>query len=183
MSAGTGDGWGAVLRVRHSSGLLIATLVGRLPTCMGPIVLLLAVREAGGGYAWGGILAAVYRLAIAVGQPLMGRLADHLGQTLPIAGGALISAMAHACLVLPHATTSHAGLLLVLAAGLSAPPLEAGMRALWPQLVPEHRLPVAYSVDNAFMQAAHILGPLLTVACFAAGGARGALGTMALLGV
>jgi hypothetical protein len=181
--AASGTGWGVVLRTRYSLGLVLATLVGRLAQNGTPIVLILAARAEGATFAWGAALAAVYAGAFATGQPLLGRAADRYGQTLPIAGGALIAGVAHACLTLPGAVTSNAGVLMAAVAGLAAPPLEAGLRTLWASLVPGRALHRAYALDAMFQEAGHVLAPLLVVGCVAVGGPMAALGTMALLGV
>jgi len=90
---------------------------------MAPIVLVLGVRADGGSYAWGGLVSSSYSLALALGQPLLGRVVDRIGQTLPTAGGALVASMATTCLILPSVTTGWGGLVLAGLAGLAAPPL------------------------------------------------------------
>lgn len=95
-AAPTVVGWPTVLRQRHCTRLLGATLLGRLPLGMAPVVLLLAARDQGGSYTWGAVLAGVFGLAVAAGQPLLGRIVDRMGQRVPIVVGALVSAAAFA---------------------------------------------------------------------------------------
>ncbi|WP_070018792.1 MFS transporter [Streptomyces nanshensis] len=180
---GANSGWGAVLRARHARHLLTSTLIGRLPQGMMVIVIVLAVRADGGSYSWGAELAAAYGLAFAAGQPLLGRVVDYHGQTLPIVGGALIAAMASAVLAMPGVVLSAAAMVLVIVAGVSSPPLEGSMRVLWRTLVPAHRLPSAYSIDNAAQEMAHVVAPLAVGGAVTLGGPNAALMTMALLGV
>ncbi|MFH9348050.1 hypothetical protein [Kitasatospora sp. NPDC017646] len=76
-----GSGYRAVLGSPHVARLLGGTMIGRLPTGMAPIVILLLVRAEHGPLALAGLLGALYGLASALGQPLLGRLIDRHGQT------------------------------------------------------------------------------------------------------
>lgn len=183
MSAAGRDGWATVLRVRHARRLLIGTTVGRLPAGMAPLVVVLAARAEGGSLAWGSLLAAVFCCSLAVGHPLLGRLSDAIGQTLPMVVGALCAALACVTLALPGVVLSPFGVLLTAAAGLSTPPMEATTRALWRTLVPARRLATAYSVDNAVGELSHVAAPLLVTGCVALHGPRFALLVMAVVGV
>ena len=123
-----GSGYRAVLGRRHVARLLGGTLIGRLPTGMAPIAILLLVRAEGGSLALAGLLSALFGLAAAVGQPLLGRMVDRHGQTRVLVGAA--SAATTAFLLLPCASpTRHPVLaaLAVVVAGLSTPPLEASL--------------------------------------------------------
>lgn len=65
-------GYLEILRARHALRLLTGTLVGRLPNATAAIALVLFVRASGGTYSLAGALAAVYGVANAVGQPVLG---------------------------------------------------------------------------------------------------------------
>ena len=66
---------------RHAARLLAGTLVGRLPNATGRYRdRAVHPRREGGTYSLAGALAAVYGLANAVGQPLLGRAVDLYGQ-------------------------------------------------------------------------------------------------------
>ncbi|NYV79018.1 MFS transporter, partial [Streptomyces sp. UH6] len=69
-----------ILKARHAARLLTGTLVGRLPNATSAIAIVLFVRAEGGSYSLAGVLAAVYGVANAVGQPVLGRLVDLHGQ-------------------------------------------------------------------------------------------------------
>ena len=73
-------GYLEILRARHAVRLLVGTLVGRLPNATAAIAIVLFIRAEGGSYSLAGALAAVYGVANAVGQPLLGRLVDFYGQ-------------------------------------------------------------------------------------------------------
>jgi predicted MFS family arabinose efflux permease len=57
-------------------------------------------------------------------------------------------------------------------AGLTRPPIEAGLRALWPRLVPAGRLDAAYTLDSTLQELIWIGGPLLLAALLLAGSPR-----------
>ena len=85
-------GYLEILRARHAARLLVGTLVGRLPNATAAIAIVLFVRAEGGTYSLAGALAAVYGVANAVGQPLLGRLVDLYGQPRVQLPAALVSA-------------------------------------------------------------------------------------------
>ncbi|MFJ1733150.1 MFS transporter [Streptomyces sp. NPDC088254] len=157
--------WGGVLRLPYAAQLLAATLVGRVPLGMMPVALLIAARADGRGYGTGAMLASLYGLSVAVGQPLLGRLVDRRGQTLTLLGGSIASTAA--LLVLAAAGT--ADLLIaataVVVAGASAPPLEGFLRALWPALSPSPRhLRAALALDSGSQELVYVVGPLTAAA-------------------
>ncbi|GAB7185665.1 hypothetical protein ATKI12_5496 [Kitasatospora sp. Ki12] len=151
-----------VLARPHVPALLAGTLIGRLPTAMAPLALLLAVRAAGGPVLLGAVLAALYGLAGAIGQPLLGRLVDRtlLGPVSAVAASVAFVAFSLLAVVDLAARPVSAGALAVLA-GAATPPLEAGLRALWPRLVPdpaEQR--VAFTLDSISQEIVFVAGPL-----------------------
>src|SRR4051794_28436097 len=78
--------------------LLGGTLLGRLPNGMGPLAIILFTRAHGGGYTLSGVLSALYGLAMAAGQPVLGRAMDRFGQPRILAPGALSAAAGFALL-------------------------------------------------------------------------------------
>ncbi|MGY4967216.1 hypothetical protein [Streptomyces sp. 900105245] len=123
----------AVLRQRHCARLLVASVAGRLPLGMVPVALILAARSDGHSLATASMLAALYGVAPAIGLPLLGRLADVRGLPLPCHLGAALVAAALGALALGG--TSH--LLCAVLAGAGCPPLEEGLRSLWPAVLPD----------------------------------------------
>ncbi|GJF32630.1 MFS transporter [Kitasatospora sp. NE20-6] len=157
-----------VLGRPHVAAMLTSTLVGRLPTAMAPIALLLAVRAEGGSVLVGGILSALFALSAAIGQPLLGRLVDRTRLAPVAAVSAVLSGAAFGALAFLGCTAHPlAGAALTVLAGAMTPPLEAGLRALWPRLVPDPRKQhTAFTLDSVSQEITFIAGPLLaTVLC------------------
>ncbi|MFH8341449.1 MFS transporter [Streptomyces sp. AM6-12] len=177
-------GYLEILRARHALRLLTGTLVGRLPNATAPIALVLFVRASGGTYSLAGALAAVYGVANAVGQPVLGRLVDLFGQPrvqLPAAVLAALSMTVFACAGTSPLPLAYAA---VAAAGLWAPPLEGGLRALWPSVLRgEEQVHSAYAMDAVAQEVMFTVGPLLVTVCAAVWDARAALLVPNALGV
>jgi len=175
-----------LLRAPYTARLLFSTLVGRLPNAMAPVSLLLAAQAEHGSFAFGGTLSAVYLVAFAVGQPVLGRLADRKGPTLPIVAGAIIASSALGTLA--FAGTGNPGLSVLMAAvaGLSNPPLESGLRTLWPRVLPARPeyLRAAYALDNGSQEAVYVAGPLVAalLAALSPGAALAATAVVGLVG-
>src|SRR3954447_15511858 len=95
-------GYVVFLRRPHAARLLGGTLFGRLPNGMGALAVVLHVRADGGGYPLartrGGRppppapLAAVLVVAMAAGQPVLGRAMDRYGQPRVLLPAACLSA-------------------------------------------------------------------------------------------
>ncbi|MCW2858312.1 MAG: major facilitator superfamily 1, partial [Actinoallomurus sp.] len=86
------------LRRPYAARLLGGTLLGRLPNGMGPLAIVLFARAHGGGYTLAGVLSALYGLAMAVGQPVLGRAMDRFGQPRILATAAVAAAAGFAAL-------------------------------------------------------------------------------------
>ncbi|MFF7953618.1 MFS transporter [Streptomyces griseorubiginosus] len=171
-----------VLRVPYATRLLAGTLVGRMPTAMAPLAIVLAAAQ--DGYLLAGSLTALYLLANAAGGPLAGRLADRRGQTRTLIACALVAGAGF--VVLAAAGTSHHGVaaVCVLVAGAARPPLDAALRVLWPEMMPsrDHER-VALALDAATQETIYIGGPLLVVAIAEAASARWTLLATAAVGL
>lgn len=151
-----------ILRAPHAARLLAGTLVGRLPNGVGPIALTLFVRDQGGSYTLAGGLIAAYGVATAIGQPLLGRAVDLKGQPRVQLPAAVLSALGMTLLALAgigHLALAYAAVVL---AGLFTPPLEGGLRALWPSVLGrEDRVHRAYAMDAVAQEVMFTVGPLL----------------------
>ncbi|MER5375290.1 MFS transporter [Streptomyces sp. NPDC002553] len=159
-------GYGEILRARHAARLLAGTLVGRLPNATAAIAIVLFVRGEGGAYSLAGALAAVYGVANAVGQPLLGRLVDLYGQPRVQLPAALASALAMAGFALSGTGVLPLAYAAVAAAGLFTPPLEGGLRALWPSVLRrEDQVHTAYALDAVAQEVMFTVGPLLVTVC------------------
>lgn len=151
-----------ILRAPHAARLLAGTLVGRLPNGVGPIALTLFVRDQGGSYTLAGGLIAAYGVATAVGQPLLGRAVDLKGQPRVQLPAAVLSALGMVLLAFTGIGNLALAYAAVVLAGLFTPPLEGGLRALWPSVLGrEDRVHRAYALDAVAQEVMFTVGPLL----------------------
>ncbi|MBJ7905262.1 MFS transporter [Streptomyces sp. DSM 110735] len=177
-------GYLEILRARHAMRLLTGTLVGRLPNAVASIALLLFVRAEGGSYSLAGALAAVYGVANAVGQPLLGRLVDVHGQPRVQLPAAVLSALAMVGFAFVGIGPLPLAYVLVAASGLFTPPLEGGLRALWPSVLRrEDQVHTAYALDAVAQEVMFTAGPLLVTLCVSLWSERAALLVLNGLGV
>ncbi|URM95878.1 MFS transporter [Actinomadura madurae] len=158
-------GYVVFLRRPYAGRLLGGTLLGRLPNGMGMLAVVLHIRADGGGYPLAGTLAAVFGLATAAGQPVLGRVMDRAGQPRVLVSAACAAAAGFALLAAVGADPLPVSVAAVVAAGFATPPLEAGLRALWPDVLdgPE-QVDAAYALDAAAQEVIFTVGPLLVVA-------------------
>jgi predicted MFS family arabinose efflux permease len=168
-----------VLRAAQVARLLGASLVGRVPLGAAPVALLLFARE-----TWSigaaGLLVGVYTVGLAVGAPVLARVADRWRQPPVMWAAAAVSTAGFAALA---ALDPPLGLAVVAAllAGAGAPPFEAGLRVLWRGLLPEEQVHTAYTLDIAVQELIFIGGPLVAVTAVAAGGPDAGLWATAAL--
>lgn len=163
--------------------LLAGTLLGRLPNGMGALAIILFTRAHGGGYTLSGLLSALYGLAMAAGQPVLGRAMDRFGQPRILASGAIAAAAGFALLAIVGLSPLPIAVGGVVLAGFATPPLEAGLRALWPSvLAGSAEVQAAYALDAAAQELLFTCGPLLVIVA-AAVSKEAALLFTGLLGV
>ena len=177
-------GYVEILRTRHAARLLAGTLVGRLPCAVAAIAVVLFVRAEGGTYSLAGGLAAVYGVANAVGQPLLGRLVDLYGQPrvqLPAALGSALAMSGFAFVGIDPPVLAYTCVAL---AGLFTPPLEGGLRALWSSVLRgEGQVQTAYALDAVAQEVMFTVGPLLVTLCVSLWSAQAALVLINVVGV
>ncbi|MBM7168243.1 MFS transporter [Streptomyces sp. G44] len=177
-------GYAEILRTRHATRLLAGTLVGRLPNATAAIAIVLFIRAEGGTYSLAGALAAVYGVANAVGQPLLGRLVDLHGQPRVQLPAALLSALGMAAFAFTGPDRLALAYVAVGAAGLFTPPLEGGLRALWPSVLgKEEQVHAAYAMDAIAQEVMFTVGPLLVTGCVALWSEQAALLVVNAVGV
>jgi len=177
-------GYLEILRARHATRLLIGTLVGRLPNATAAIAIVLFIRAEGGTYSLAGALAAVYGVANAVGQPLLGRLVDVHGQPRVQLPAAILSALAMTVFACRGTDPLPLAYVAVAAAGLFAPPLEGGLRALWPAVLRrEEQVHTAYAMDAVAQEVMFTVGPLLVTVFVSLWSAPVALVVLNVIGV
>ncbi|MET7977367.1 MFS transporter [Streptomyces mirabilis] len=177
-------GYLEILRARHAARLLAGTLTGRLPNATAAIAVVLFVRAEGGTYSLAGALAAVYGVGNAVGQPLLGRLVDLYGQPRVQLPAALVSALGMAVFAFSGTDPLPVAYLSMVVAGLFTPPLEGGLRALWPSVLRrEEQVHIAYAMDAVAQEVMFTVGPLLLTLCASLWSARAALLILNVVGV
>ncbi|WP_225845701.1 MFS transporter [Streptomyces sp. HPF1205] len=177
-------GYGDLLRTPYAARLLAGTLVGRLPNAMAALAIVLFLRAQGAGYGLAGSLSALYGLAVAVGQPVLGRAVDRRGQPRVMAAAALCSAAGFALLAAVGPRPAPLAAAAVALAGIATPPLEGGLRALWPDVLrTPDRVQKAYALDAAAQEVLFTAGPLLVSLAVAAASEAAAVVLTGLLGV
>ncbi|MEU3891284.1 MFS transporter [Streptomyces sp. NPDC029041] len=177
-------GYLEILRARHAARLLVGTLVGRLPNATAAIAILLFVRAEGGTYSLAGALAAVYGVANAVGQPVLGRIVDLRGQPRVQLPAAVLSGLSMALFAFAGIGSLPLAYAAVAGAGLFTPPLEGGLRALWPSVLRrEDQVHTAYAMDAVAQEVMFTVGPLLVTLCVSLWSTQAALLVINAVGV
>jgi hypothetical protein len=169
-----------VLRSRHVLRLLAAMVVGRLPTGMVALALVLYARGSGRGWAAAGGLTAAYAAGSAAGAPLLARLMDRRGQTAVLLAAGAASTAAIALVPVVGAGAAYG---VVAVAGLATPPLEPALRALWPDLLPADQVTRGYAADATAQELVFLGGPVVVLAGVALFGAAGGLAAAAGAGL
>jgi predicted MFS family arabinose efflux permease len=173
-----------ILRARHATRLLAGTLTGRLPNAIAALAIVLFVRAEGGSYSLAGGLAAVYGVANAVGQPVLGRLVDLYGQPRVQLPAAVLSALAMTVFAFTGTDPITLSYLAVAASGLFTPPLEGGLRALWSSVLHKgDQVHTAYAMDAVAQEVMFTVGPLLLTLCASLWSAQAALIVLNVIGV
>lgn len=182
--AGKSTGYADLLRARHAARLLTGTLVGRLPNATAHVAIVLFVRAEGGSYTFAGLLATVYGLATAIGQPLLGRAVDLYGQPRVMLPAALASALGMVAFAAVGIEPIPLAVAAVLVAGVCTPPLEGGLRALWPSVLKrQDRVHRAYALDSVAQEVLFTVGPLAVTVVVAVWSEAGALLVINVIGV
>ncbi|MEU1624507.1 MFS transporter [Streptomyces sp. NPDC020096] len=173
-----------LLRTRYAIRLLTGTLVGRLPNATSALAVVLFTRAHGGSYTLAGALTAVYGLGTAVGQPALGRLVDKRGQPRVMLSGAVLSAAAMTAFAVVGPDPLALACAAMAVAGVATPPLEGGLRALWPSVLDrDDQVHSAYALDAAAQEVMYAVGPLLVTLLVAAASTGAALVGLSLIGV
>ncbi|GAA3394710.1 MFS transporter [Cryptosporangium minutisporangium] len=171
----------ALLRRPTVARLLASSLLGRLPTGMVPVALVLFSRGSDVGYGVAGLFAAAYTAGSAIGGPVLARWMDRTGQTRVIVGAGVLCSIALA--LLPMVGTV-GGIVVAAVAGVATPPVEPGLRAIWPTVLPAPDVPRIYALDAASQELVFVAGPLLVLVATTFGPAGGlyAAAAIGLLG-
>ncbi len=118
------------------SRLLVSSVVGRLPSGMFSLAILLFVHGSTGSFLAAGLAVGAFSLAGAAIGPLLGAQVDRHGQTRVLLGAALAQAGLLVALVLVTQADAPVAAIVALAAlaGGALPPIGGCVRALWPEV-------------------------------------------------
>ncbi|MEE6257396.1 MFS transporter [Plantactinospora sonchi] len=177
MSATLDTSARTVLRTPQTARVLAASLLGRVPLGAAPLALLVFARETM-SLTLAGLLVGAYTAGMAVGQPLFGRFADRWRQPPVMWLAVTVSTVGFAVVAL--ALSDPLTIVAAALAGLGAPPFEAGLRVLWRDLLPEHQVHTAYTLDTATQEMIFVVGPVLTLGAVGLAGPVGGLAAAAL---
>ncbi len=143
--------------------LLVSSVVGRLPSGMFSLAILLFVHGRTDSFLAAGLAVGAFSLAGALVGPLLGALVDRHGQTRVLLSAALAQAGLLVALVL--VTQAHAPVAAIVAlaalAGGALPPIGGCVRALWSEIAHGEALETAYALDATTQETIWTLGPLL----------------------
>jgi predicted MFS family arabinose efflux permease len=173
MAAVLGVRYARILRAPRTARLLLPTLIARIPDAIAATAIAVLVRSVTGSYTTAGLAAGAFGIGTAVSAPLAGRALDRFGQrrvlpVLALAFAGLLTALTAGTGHLSHAAVD----VLAAAAGLTRPPVEAALRAVWPRIVPADAVDTAYALDSTTQELVWIGGPLLLAGLLATGNAR-----------
>jgi MFS family permease len=144
--------------------LLFGSILGRLPSGMFSLAILLFLRAQTGSFLLAGIAVGGFTLTGALLGPLLGALVDRVGQTRVLLPAAVAqSALLIALVLLARASVPVAGIVALAAlAGAALPPIAGCVRALWAEVVHDPvALETAYALDATAQEVIWTLGPLL----------------------
>lgn len=141
----------------------VTTLGARLPITMAPLLLVLMGAGATGSLAIGGLLVAIHTVGEVIGSPLMGRLMDAwpsrtfvaLILGLQVAG---FLAVAYFIAGEPNLPAVYVAVFLV---GVVPAGVPGSLRSTLARLLPEHRRPMAFSIDNVLNQSCWAASPVV----------------------
>jgi MFS family permease len=154
----------ALLSVKGLRRLLVSSILGRLPSGMFSLSILLLVKEQTGSFLTAGMAVGAFTLAGAATSPVQGMAVDRFGQTrvlLPTAIGQGLLLVAFLFFVRAGSSTVTILVLAVLA-GAVLPPVSGCVRALWLEVAPDQQaLETAYALDAITQEIIYTLGPLL----------------------
>lgn len=154
----------ALFAVPGFARLLTSAVLGRLPSGMFSLAILLFVHARTGSFASAGLAVGAFTLAGALTGPALGALVDRAGQTRVL----LPAAAAQAALLVALVLVGHNGAPTVAIAGVAAlagacqPPIAGCIRALWSEVAADgEALETAYALDATTQEVIWTLGPLL----------------------
>ncbi|MGD1056585.1 MAG: MFS transporter [Solirubrobacteraceae bacterium] len=144
--------------------LLVSSILGRLPSGMFSLAILLFVRGRTDSFLAAGVAVGAFSLAGALAGPVLGAVVDHIGQTRVLLPAALVQGTLLVGLVVVAQAGAPVAAVVVMAAlaGAAQPPIAGCIRALWSQVAGDgDALETAYALDATTQEVIWTLGPLL----------------------
>jgi MFS family permease len=156
-----------LLRLPGILRITAAQLAARVPLGMLSLAILLHVEMQADSYAVAGGVVALVSLGKAAVVPVTSRLTARFGVARTLVVAAAVNAAAMVALVAaPPALPLLLGLGLLI--GGSEPPLMPVVRALYPRLVPQDRVPALFALDVTAQELIWIMGPVAAAGLAAA---------------
>lgn len=153
-----------LLTVPRAWLFVLAAFVGRMPMAMMGLGIVLLVSALSGSYGTAGAVAATSALAYAASAPVVGRLADRLGQRrvlVPIGLGHVLAVTSLVTCAVLHAPTWTL-FPAAAATGLTSPSLGSMVRARWiHHLGGTPALQAAFSLEAVADEIIFITGPIV----------------------
>ncbi|WP_231503140.1 MFS transporter [Blastococcus sp. URHD0036] len=175
-----------VLRTPHAVPMVLAAFIGRLPLSMVGLGSVLLVASETGSYGFGGAVAAAGAVTTAVAGPLLGRLADTVGQRRTLLPVTLVFA-ASGVGFLAAVKDDWPTWTVFLFAGLGGaciPPVSSMIRVRWTHLLRgTSRLPAALAMESVVDEFVFIVGPVLVTFLSTTGHATSGVVTAFVLAV
>ncbi|WP_410810883.1 MFS transporter [Micromonospora sp. 067-2] len=150
---------------RGSSGaLLMLGFLARLPYAMAPLATLMLVHSATGSYGFAGAAAAAQSLAVGVGGPVVGRLAERFGLRRLGAYAAGVNVAAIAALIAATQARREVMVVAAVLVGLTQPQVGPLLRVHWSNLAATRPagsglLSTALSYEATVDEASFVVGP------------------------
>lgn len=142
-----------------------SALLARLPLSMIGLGAVVFISSASGSYAAAGLVVSAFGIVGAVGNIVMGRLADRMGQArlLPALAALHVAALLGVVALVLHQAPlwTQAGLAGV--AGFLSPPIGSFVRARWVHVSPDSdALRSGFAIESIVDEVIFTIGPLLT---------------------
>jgi len=143
--------------------MVLAGIIGRVPSTMLELALPLVVAGRTGSYVSAGIVTAAYTIAGAALGPVRGRLVDRAGAPLVLLATGWGQAIALSGMLVVLALSSNLIWLSALAAiaGALSPPVGPIMRVLWSRLERPDLREAAFAFESITIDILYIVGPML----------------------
>jgi MFS family permease len=160
-----------ILRAKHVTPLLLASMLARLPFGMYALAVVLYLAHAYDSYAVAGLVDGAFGIGAAAGVPAQSRIIDRFGQRRVLLPLALVDCASTGVLI--ALTEAHAPVVLLfltaLVGGFAVPNIGSALRTLWPELLArrDDLLTTAFALDSVAIELLFTVGPLLSAGIIA----------------